>query len=261
MRILRTKKLKSEHIQALAQDDLLAVRVEGYYPEEASDQLSQKILESRQVSRYTHEIVEGGELKKLYFGVDRLGFAYNLTYGAGEEVKQKYYEKAERAIHLLRRYSSPFATPVDKLRLELDERFPYGANVAAFEGRKMLAGIGRITLSKYSHLSAEQPHFDALPEAVAKLDAQLAANIYLKVPSRGGELELWDVPPTEPLMSVPKDWRAILPPSQLIAPKKGEMIIFNCRRPHAIREFSGVNRVTMQVFLGYQEARPLQLWN
>lgn len=44
-------------------------------------------------------------------------------------------------------------------------------------------------------MSAEQPHFDALPEESAVLDAQLATNIYLAVPLSGGELGICDAPP------------------------------------------------------------------
>ena len=91
----------------------------------------------------------------------------------------------------MRTLARPAVTPIDKLRLELDEQFPHGATVARFQGRKMLTGIARITRAAYSQIVAEQPHFDALPEKYGVLDAQLAANIYLAVPPKGGELEIW----------------------------------------------------------------------
>jgi hypothetical protein len=125
----------------------------------------------------------------------------------------------------------------------------------------MLAGIGRITKASLSHLSADEPHFDALPERYLKLDSQFAANIYLKVPTSGGELEVWDVPPMKPLAVVPKNWRSSLPQSIKIKPNVGDLVIFNCRRPHAICSFSGEDRVTVQMFIGLQENQPLQLWN
>jgi 2OG-Fe(II) oxygenase superfamily len=161
----------------------------------------------------------------------------------------------------MRGFATPALAPIDKLRLELDEQFDEGASVASFQGRKMLTGIARITRAASSHLSAEQPHFDALPEKYARLDAQLAANIYLQVPGAGGELEIWDVPPLHPMSQVPDDWRAMLPGSIKIRPQQGELIIFNCRRPHAVGEFTGTDRVTAQTFIGWQKEAGLQLWN
>ena len=172
-----------------------------------------------------------------------------------------YFSEAPLAIERLRQYSSPAMTPIDKLRLELDERFANGARIANFLNRKMLAGIGRITRASHSHLSAVQPHFDALPIKYARLDVQLAANIYLRVPNSGGELELWDVSPLSPYSEVPKDWRSELPTSLKIKPRLGDLIIFNCRRPHAISEFSEGDRVTVQMFIGYEKGKSLQLWN
>jgi hypothetical protein len=262
-RIRKASHLRGEDINALIQDEILALIVEDYYAADLCATLSEKILQSQQVQNYTHEIMENGKLTQKYFGVDRLGVPFNSTYYAQSESETvaRYYEGAQTGIQRIRDFCSPAITPIDKLRLELDEKFHLGATVAAFQGKKMLAGIGRITKADLSYLSAEQPHFDALPPQYAHLDAQLAANIYLVVPDCGGELEVWDVPPVHPLSKVPSNWREILPPSILIAPKKGELILFNCRRPHAVCSFAGQDRVTMQMFIGYQNQKQLQLWN
>ena len=262
-RILITEVLDGESISALNDDKLLAVVVRNFYRPELAEDLSSKILSSSEVAQYTHELADGDMLVQKYFGVDRLGFPFNLTYHAKEHdpLVEQYYREARVGIERMRTLSAPGISPIDKLRLVLDEVYPDGATVAAFEGRKMLAGIGRITKAELSYMSAEQPHFDALPERYAQLDGQLAANIYLKVPDKGGELELWDVAPVNPLSEAPEDWRAVLPQSIKIKPEVGDLVIFNCRRPHAVCEFQGDDRVSVQMFMGYQKDKALLLWN
>ncbi|NCN28070.1 2OG-Fe(II) oxygenase [bacterium] len=262
-RVKRVKDFSELDIEMLVTGECVALIVEGYYSAVDSDRLAANVLKSKRVENYTHEVSDEGRLEEKYFGVDRLGVPFNGLYKAkaGDGKREHYYQQAKQSIQYLRGLASPALTPIDRLRLELDERMSFGATVASFEGQKMLAGIVRITRSDLSYLSAEQPHFDALPEQFARLDAQLAANVYLKVPDKGGELELWDVPPLGPLTTVPADWRSELPPSLRIKPLKGDMVLFNCRRPHAICEFEGEDRITAQMFMGYCSGQPLQMWN
>jgi len=157
----------------------------------------------------------------------------------------------------------PYLSPIDKLRLELDEN--YGANVAVFEEKKMFVGIGRVMRADGSVNSELQPHFDSLPPDFFPLDGQFSANVYLKVPESGGELEVWNVPPipaNEIVDSDPnKDWRKELPNSIKIKPNVGDLIMINTRRAHAIRRFDEGIRVTIQCFIGYKKDKPLYLWN
>jgi hypothetical protein len=125
----------------------------------------------------------------------------------------------------------------------------------------MMAGIVRVMKSENSHLSAKQPHFDALPTKYYTFDSQFAANIYMQTPEEGGCLELWDVDALKPGEHTPKDWRSKLPPSIQIQAKMGDLILFNCRRPHAIGEFNGSQRISLQMFIGFSKGEPLLLWN
>lgn len=260
LKVATEKELTVQNLEALVNDEILALVVPGYYDAWMCDQLAQKILASNQLQRYTHEVQNGQSLLQLYFGVDRLGMPFNSTYN-DEEMVSRYYDEASKGIKALRKLAHNGFSPIDRLRLELDEMFPDGATIATFEGRKMLAGISRITNAHLSYLSAEEPHYDALPEKYARLDTQLAANVYLRVPQRGGELELWDISPLPPLFEAPSNWRAQLPEPHVIQPQQGDLVIFNCRRPHAIGEFEGPARVTTQVFIGHQKGSPLKLWN
>ncbi|AMC34034.1 2OG-Fe(II) oxygenase [Janthinobacterium sp. B9-8] len=262
-RIVRiAKKLSPDLISDLIHDEIAAVVIEAYYPAHLCDLLSNNILRSQDIDPYTHEVVEDDALLQKYFGVDRIGIPFNSTYNAANPEKiNEYYREASVQIERLRAYCEHFLSPIDKLRLELDELFIPGATVAHFQNKKMLAGIVRISKAEQSYLSALEPHFDALPPKYAELDAQLAANIYLKVPDVGGELEIWDIPALTPFTQAPEQWRAQLPVPIKIKPKQGDLVIFNCRKPHAICAFLGEDRITTQMFMGYQLEKPLLLWN
>lgn len=256
------KRINIELFDRLIKNEILALVISNYYQSELCNLLSNELLKSKNVQLYTHEVIENDKIVQKDFGVNRVGTPFNLTYHSTQkDLIEKYYHDAESGIETMRSFCYPALSPIDKLRLELDENFIPGATVAHFQNKKMLAGIGRISLASLSYLSEEQPHFDALPLRYASLDVQLAANIYLKVPDEGGELELWNVPSLTPLAKVPANWRSELPPSIKIKPKKGDLIIFNSRKPHAICAFKCDERITAQVFIGYQKGHPFMLWN
>lgn len=252
-----------QSVQRLLSDDITALIIEGFYPAEHASVIADKLIQSETLAHYTHEVATANGLKQEYLGVDRVGIPFNLIYDKpdGDQLVDHYYAAAKENIARIRSYANCAMTPIDKLRLELDENYAEGAMIADYQNKKMLAGIGRVSHAEMSHMSEDPPHFDALPKRFADLTGQFAANIYLKVPDRGGELEMWDVEPLTPLSSVPDNWRAALPDSITIKPYIGDLIIFNCRRPHAIRRFTGEPRVTMQVFIGHKEHQPLKLWN
>jgi hypothetical protein len=256
------KKINTNSINLLINEEIIALIITNYYQPELCDSLSYKLLKSQNINPYSHEIVENNKVIHKNYGVNRVGTPFNLTYNLTQnDLLEKYYLDAAEGIETMRSYCYPALSPIDKLRLELDENFLPGATVAHFQNKKMLAGIGRISIASLSYLSEVQPHFDALPLKYALLDVQLAANIYLKVPDEGGDLELWNVSSLTPLSKVAPDWRSELPPSIKIKPRKGDLIVFNCRKPHAICAFKGDERVTAQVFIGYQKGKPLMLWN
>ncbi|BBH54133.1 2OG-Fe(II) oxygenase [Fluviispira sanaruensis] len=260
--IEKTIELKQKSIENLIQKGTLALIVENFYAPELCDSLYNKLRVDKNSEIYTHETIENNKLVLQNYGVNRIGIPFNLTYNTtDEEIINSYYREAQVARERLRKHCYPAFTPIDKLRLNLDEVFVPGATVAHFQNKKMLTGIGRISSESLSYLSELQPHFDALPLKYAAFDKQLAANIYLNTPEEGGELELWNSPDLTPLSQVPKNWRDELPPSIKIKPKKGDLIIFNCRKPHAICAFKGKERITMQVFIGYKDGMPLMLWN
>lgn len=262
-RIEERASLTHDAIKRLMEDETLVLIIKNYYSTQLAKKLANQFIQSEKLEQYTHEVVYDNELKQEYFGVDRVGFPFNLIYDndQNDSLALKYYAEAPVNMARIRSYTAPALTPIDKLRLELDEKYLHGAMVARFQTQKMLAGIGRVTHAALSHLSEDEPHFDALPEKFCQLDGQFACNIYLTVPKKGGELEVWDVKPMSPLATAPANWRKQLPQSVTLKPNEGDLILFNCRRPHAIRRFKGEPRVTMQTFIGYRKTQPLLIWN
>jgi hypothetical protein len=214
-------------------------------------------------SPYTHEVYEHGQVQHVYFGVDRVGVPFNstLTVVDTARAREHYYAEALPTIRRLRAAAAPELSPIDRLRLELDELWPRGAHIGSFEGRSMFVGIVRAMQPSRSEGSELHPHFDALPASVARFDGQFAANIFVSVPPAGGELEVWDVPPFEPTGELPDEWRLVGGEPVAVKPEVGDLILFNARKPHAIRRFSGCDRISVQTFIGYRQDGPLLLWN
>jgi hypothetical protein len=250
-------------LASLFHDEVSVIIVKNFASPPDCDRFSALVRTTMTATPYTHEVYEDGTVKHLYFGVDRVGVPFNSTLTRENiyEATERYYSEALPAIRRIRSAWAPNLSPIDRLRLELDEQWPVGAHVAAFHGRSMFIGIVRVMQPASSDGSELFPHFDALPRAICPFEAQFAANVFMAVPPVGGELELWDVPPLEPGAVLPADWRTIGGEAVAIKPQVGDLIIFNSRKPHAVRRFVGSDRVSLQTFIGYREGLPLLLWN
>jgi hypothetical protein len=265
-RILTVEALDLNYLKAFFNNEICAIRVPDYISTELCDRLSSYFL-NNDIEEYHHEVRDNKGVQYLKYGVGRVGIAFNTTYNKAPDSEEisRYYNEALPNMRKLRNSIAPFLSPIDKLRLEMDELWPYNANVAAFEGKKMFTGIGRIMFPETSYLAETQPHFDSVPDKLSTLIGQFSANIYLTIPPTGGELELWDIPPL-PISEIDsadldKNWRSTLPPSLLIKPKKAEMILINTRRAHAVRKFDEGKRITIQCFIGLKSDNSLVFWN
>lgn len=239
------------------------VVVRSFTPPVVCTQIAEYLRSQCEPRPYTHEIYEDGQVKYLYFGVDRVGepFNYTFTHWDRAAAQQHYYDNALPGIRRLRAAAAPYLSPIDRLRVELDELWPAGATVASFKGRKMFVGIARVMQADRSHASHESPHFDALPPAICPLDGQLAANIFIAVPPTGGELEVWGAPPLPPEAVLPDNWRDIGGDPIVVKPEVGDLLLFNSRRPHATTPFASGDRISLQCFIGYRRDGALLFWN
>ena len=266
-RVVETDKLSFDLLNDLFQDKICILLIRGYASREVCKNLNVFFVTYGK-DEYTHEIRTNSQTELLYYGVDRYGYPLNSTYTDNSKEKLSYYFKqAPNTMRLIREAAYPYISPIDKLRVEFDEVWPYGSNIGVIDEKKTLCGIGRIMSAQLSHLSEEQPHFDSVPQHYFPgICKQFSANIYLNVPDHGGELEIWDVKPIDIDISnnliVPKDWRAVLPQSIKVKPEQGDLIIFNTRRPHAITKFEQAEpRTSIQTFIGLNKNLQIFLWD
>jgi hypothetical protein len=252
--------LTFDALSRLVNGSAMALRIPDFADRSTCDHLAAWFTSHTGRQPYTHEIRRDGGVEHKYFGVDRLGNPFNRVLNTAQNSPERlsYYADALPNIRRVREAVRPHLSPMDKLRLELDEVWPGGATLARFEGRTMFFGIGRIMDPDTSKDSELNPHIDVLPKSSFDLSAQFSANVYLAVPPSGGELEMWN---GLGKTASPSD-RPANPPTVTIQPRPGELVIFNTWRLHAISRFNKGVRASIQGFIGYTAFdHPLLLWD
>lgn len=246
-------------ILRLLQREIVAIRIKNYCDKAVCNKISSVIVKSNAYGKYANAPQIG-----------RVGQAFFETQ-ASVNYYNKYFENALDWIKELRDICSPYLSPIDKLRLQLDELWPHGVSLGTIGGRKMFAGLVR----EFSIGSEAEPHTDSIEWDVEKEEdaqaivSQLAWNTYLGMPQRGGELVFWDFWPTQVEYDRLRKNNSyglntsLLPdPIVRISPEVGEMIIFNPLRVHAVEKITEGSRVSWSCFIGYKgEDCPLIVWS
>lgn len=259
MQIRERSDIRKDDIEGLLNGDLLAVRIGAYCSSEQAEVISTLLCNSRLHGAYENAPAIG-----------RTGQAF-FESQASDETANRYLQNAVPWIRELRDALHPNLSPIDRVRLELDEVWSPGARLATMAGHKMFAGLAR-TFATGSHA---EPHQDiwwwdcpSSPEA-RRVKTQLAMNVYLTMPARGGELTLWpDSYDAEGYArrKVPGSYglrREVLPePAAKLVPRVGELILFNANKVHAVEPIEEGDRVTWSCFIGYEDDRaPLVIWS
>lgn len=183
---------------------------------------------------------------------------------------QAYYEAAQVFSRRIRNISAPHGSPLDAMFGFINDCWPTGLKNERLEcGRRMSPGIVRIfrpgidVMPHHDRLDQEMP--DSL--RAQSLVAQLGINLYLSVPERGGDLELFFQEYDPEAYARLSDGsyginRSLLePPSLVIHPAPGDLLLFSSRLLHGISEGVGTSRVTMSGFIGVRSAcEPLTIW-
>lgn len=260
-RVRVAPKLRLGDLQDLVEGKVLALRVPNYYTPRLCEDLCRRLLRHPGFARY---------LLAPEVGVQRIGMTIFETQSQ-PELLERYYREAQPTIESVRRLCSPLMPPVDRLRLELEELWPSGANIEQFHGRKMLVGVARM----FEDSHALPPHQDMLerdlPDAPAAREIlnQVTANLYLRLARTGGEVELWQACPTaEEARSLYTgqhdfyDRGRIPPPDVRLRPDQGDLVLWCADRIHAVLPSQGGPRVTASCFIGYRGPEfPLTLWS
>src|SRR3989338_11571530 len=132
-RIITLDWLTSEVVAELLDGEALAVRIPHFVPDKICKLLSHWIKDHPEKVNYTHELYVDGKPKLFDYGVTRIGTPYNLTYGKPRNSKEveKYYADALGFMADTRKACKGYSTPMDRLRLGLDEAF--GAQIGRFD--------------------------------------------------------------------------------------------------------------------------------
>lgn len=251
--------LTEQSILALVNGELDVIRVPNFFSVELCALFCERLIKSQLLAKH-----EGKTL------ADRVGQSFFFGYES-EEIRQQYWANAQRLQREIRETCAPYLTPIDKLRLELDDVWPAGATLASLEGHKMFAGVVRFIGEGRS----SEPHQDTMPwhmkqsTSAQAFVGQLSANTYLQLPPKGGALQLWRLALSEQECaklenkgSYGLDTSGLPKHDFEIFPETGELIIINTRRLHGVGECIGGTRISWSNFIGYAGAdKPLSFWS
>lgn len=256
-----SQKVTADAVLQLATGKASAIRIANFLPAKSCKAITKLVLAS--------------ELHGAYDNAPRIHRVGGAFFEAGDSTAAAlaYLDKAPGWIETMRRECAPHPLPMDVLRLHLDEIWPGSAQLTRMSGRQMFAGLIR----RFQPGAGAEPHQDHLEwdartagiDDHPYFDAQLAANIYMKVPPRGGELVIWPVGLTRTQYEaarIPGSYgvrKELLEGTPLVLPPRaGELIMFSSRNTHEVKPSSGGDRVASSNFIGFNGLyRPLSLWS
>jgi hypothetical protein len=252
--------ITADSIAAVMHKELPVLRVKNFFNEDSCSAIADRLINSSLYGKYANAPLIG-----------RVGRAFFET-TVSHQALMDYFSESKDWFRMLRDACEPNLTPIDKLRLQLDEHWAHGAQLGRIAGRTMYAGLIRV----FDEGAYAEPHQDHLDWDAAQHEiyedvfytAQIAANVYLHMPDEGGELAIWH----KSLARTEYDARRIsgsygvdtsgFGDPVVLQPEKGELILFNARHIHCVNAPKKGNRVTASCFVGYRhDGQPLSIWS
>lgn len=245
--VVTTDHLDKDHLVALREERLAAVRVAGFCDPEARKRIADLLVEHPERTNYRVRwatrnpgggVRAGDEFTPT--DSDRVGPVDTTPEGASDR------DGVVEAMREFRTAAAPALSPIDRLRLELDEVAPLGAGLYRKNGRLSVAGVGRVMDS-----SGELVHADTGRRNC------LTANVYLRMPVAGGGTRIWKydgayrTSPQSYLFEpgeIPES-----APCCLVEPEEGDLVVWNPALPHAVRPFEDAPRLSMQTWLLFED--------
>lgn len=248
-------------LSALINEEILVLRAFPLVSEDRCQQWATMLKESPHFSRYTN----AQEVR-----ISKLGMTLFETQGDAGLLKQ-YFRWGEEMDQLLTETFFPLPDPLTILQQMLWLAWPAGLRQGEIGPQKMCPGlIRKVENGNQEGLPPHQDHVGLdVPgnEMQHRIQTQLAVNLYLQVPAKGGELEIWDLQPDAETV---KSWytgrhdfidRSLLPEPTVIRPRVGELILFRSDCIHAVSGTDGSDRIAAGCFLGMEAAtKPLWYW-
>lgn len=253
--------LTYDSLMLLILGEILAIKIPNYYNKLQCDLLSQLINQKMSAQSNASGNIYESDMESFWNTIDNV------------EIKKQYFNKAVTSIREWRN-ATYFTYPSDKIRLEIDEIWPTGANLMRIDTMPMLFGIIRRWREGFEAL----PHQDILNREItthaetSTQMSQLGVNVYLNSAEEGGELELWNYSVQDSEYEkfveggVKNSYgfdRAKIPAAALnIKPNIGDLILINTTNVHAIKKVIKGQRLTVSGFVGcFGLDKPLKLWS
>ena len=270
-KVIRTRTLSPQLLRALFSNRICAIHIPQFVTDEACNVLAHNLLAQELVNWNVRDP------EKVYkkSDVDTLGVPFNVA-ARSEQEWSEYFKSAASGGEEMRALAAPHQFPIDAFRELVRQNWAHGLEVRRYRGHAMRPSLVRVM--RDSEQMRECPlncHADSAP-VLSSRQGVFSVNIYLKTPTRGGDLCIWN-----PRLSLLRHWdlianfflaasymdeeqqnyiQRILPPPRQLNIESGDLVMLNTGRPHAVTTMEGGPRVSIQAFLRYRKERPVLIW-
>ena len=251
------RKLSPESLKRLVHGELHVVWHEKFHPPSLCEEALPNVTAACRDASYT-----------LTSDLDSVGTSVGEA-AESERNAERYYATAADTTKLIREevfHHRP--SPLDRVRVLIDEYWPHGAVVGHFDGRTMLPGIVR----RWASGGHANPHIDSREGGALRhlrLKRRIGVNIYLEVPpaEAGGDLDFWYRIEDEDAYARMKrpdyglDRNLLGPPLLRVRPSQGDMVMFDAAIVHGVNRVDRGERATAACFVGYSsDCEPLVIF-
>jgi len=173
------------------------------------------------------------------------------------EALERYLEGSVRTVKIAREVVFDGITPVDRIVHRMLAVWQPGVRIPFLDGQPFLCQV----LRRWKTGGGAHPHLDQSCTPLLKplgIERRFGINVYVEMPTQGGAVEFWNrrISDDEYLRLKRPDYgldRVILGPADLIIrPRRGQGILFDASKPHAVETVGGEGeRITNASFFGY----------
>ena len=266
--IATVSRLLGEALDMLFNGRIAAIRFPNFYDKRLAKVLSDWIVNHPDRTEYGQNVADPdnpGKVKHIYYQVDRVGIPKNLFIRKSPDHPDwdLYFRKKVEIESAIRKLTNS-RHPIDEIIEQMNYSFFNGAERDEINGKEAFAGIARVTVPGKDSLLERYPHVDG----TWPCDGHFSVNVYLSMPKNGGELEIFNGPVLTANevsnVTANRDFRTEGYRSTLVQPEVGDLIIFNTRRPHAVktyRECDGIRVSLASFFLHDYMYKPLRFYS
>ena len=259
-RVVEGKEITRETLERLFRNEIAGFVLPGFISEELC-RLAVKGVLAHGVDYY----------KDVYPKIGKVGIT-QFEYSRDLEQKMKYFAEVPRANSTRREMLKESGDLLPEVIQCLKEAWKGDVGIAVEDGvrKEYFGGLVRV-LSTPLLLHYDWGPFDGPAWTISQVSAQITWNIFLQTGSSGGATIVYHRPwknESDETYVVPGsyeyDHSAVMEADSVrIAPRVGDLTIFNSRNFHEVEETrGGMGRITISSFIGLIEAQNrLVLWS